>query len=206
MNPPPRARAYDPQEARPPDPSEEDASLVARIAAGDERALGTLYDRWVGMVHTLVHHLLGDADEAEDAVEETFWQAWRQAGRYDAARGSVATWLSTIARSRALDRLRARRRRAEEPLEPVRESAIPGRGPDPLSGAEAAERERAVAIALAKLPAEQRDVIELAYFGGLSQSEIAAKTALPLGTVKTRARLALEKLRESLAKHGESRA
>lgn len=206
MNPPPRARTYASQEAPPPDPSAEDASLVARIAAGEEAALGALYDRWVGTVHTIVHHLLGDADEAEDAVEETFWQAWRQAGRYDATRGTVATWLSTIARSRALDRLRSRRRRAEEPLEPERAEALPGRAADPQRGAEASERERAVAIALAKLPAEQKEVIELAYFGGLSQSEIAARTALPLGTVKTRARLALEKLRESLAPHRESHA
>jgi RNA polymerase sigma-70 factor (ECF subfamily) len=191
--------------------SDSDAALVARMAAGDEHALGVLYDRLATTVHTIAYYLLGQADDAEDAVEETFWQAWREAGRYDASRGAVSTWLSTIARSRALDRQRARRRRAEEPLEGVAPSTdgsggVAGsRAPraNPQQEAEASERARDVAAALEKLPAEQREVIELAYFGGLSQSEIAARTSLPLGTVKTRARLALEKLRAPLAQHRE---
>jgi RNA polymerase sigma-70 factor, ECF subfamily len=170
-----------------------------------------LYDRWATTVHTIAYYLLGQADDAEDAVEETFWQAWREAGRYDASRGAVSTWLSTIARSRALDRQRARQRRAEEPLEGVVPSSdgsggIAGsRAPstNQQQEAEASERARDVAAALEKLPAEQREVIELAYFGGLSQSEIATRTSLPLGTVKTRARLALEKLRAPLAQHRE---
>src|SRR5665647_2453735 len=87
------------------------------MAAGDEQALGALYDRFATNIHTIAYYLLGQADEAEDAVEETFWQAWREAGKYDASRGAVSTWLSTIGRSRALDRQRARRRRNEEPLE-----------------------------------------------------------------------------------------
>lgn len=182
------------------------------MAAGDEQALGALYDRWATTVHTLAYYLLGQADEAEDAVEETFWQAWREAGRYDASRGAVSTWLSTIARSRALDRQRARRRRNEEPLESAASTSAedssaradaPALAADPHHEAEQSERARDIAIALAKLPAEQREVIELAYFGGLSQSEIATRTSLPLGTVKTRARLALEKLRAPLAQHRE---
>jgi RNA polymerase sigma-70 factor (ECF subfamily) len=196
----------------PPLLADSDAALVARMAAGDEQALGALYDRWATTVHTLAYYLLGQADEAEDAVEETFWQAWREAGRYDASRGAVSTWLSTIARSRALDRQRARRRRNEEPLENAASTSAedssaradaPALAADPHREAEHAERARDIAIALAKLPAEQREVIELAYFGGLSQSEIAARTSLPLGTVKTRARLALEKLRAPLAQHRE---
>jgi len=194
-----------------PNDSETDAALVARMAAGDEQALGVLYDRWATTVHTLAYYLLGQADEAEDAVEETFWQAWREAGRYDAARGAVSTWLSTIARSRALDRQRARRRRAEEPLESVVPSSDGTGGvagsraaaANPQQEAEASERARDIATALERLPVEQREVIELAYFGGLSQSEIATRTSLPLGTVKTRARLALEKLRAPLAQHRE---
>jgi RNA polymerase sigma-70 factor, ECF subfamily len=194
-----------------PNDTDSDAALVARMAAGDERALGVLYDRWATTVHTIAYYLLGQADDAEDAVEETFWQAWREAGRYDASRGAVSTWLSTIARSRALDRQRARQRRAEEPLEGVVSSSdgsggIAGsRAPstNQQQEAEASERARDVAAALEKLPAEQREVIELAYFGGLSQSEIATRTSLPLGTVKTRARLALEKLRAPLAQHRE---
>jgi len=196
----------------PPLLADSDAALVARMASGDEQALGALYDRWATTVHTLAYYLLGQADEAEDAVEETFWQAWREAGRYDASRGAVSTWLSTIARSRALDRQRARRRRNEEPLESATSTSAedssaradsPALAADPHHEAEHAERARDIAIALAKLPAEQREVIELAYFGGLSQSEIAARTSLPLGTVKTRARLALEKLRAPLAQHRE---
>jgi RNA polymerase sigma-70 factor (ECF subfamily) len=194
-----------------PNDSDSDAALVARMAAGDEQALGVLYDRWATTVHTLAYYLLGQADDAEDAVEETFWQAWREAGRYDASRGAVSTWLSTIARSRALDRQRARRRRAEEPLEGVVPSSDGSGGiagsrsatANPQQEAEASERARDIAAALETLPAEQREVIELAYFGGLSQSEIATRTSLPLGTVKTRARLALEKLRAPLAQHRE---
>jgi RNA polymerase sigma-70 factor (ECF subfamily) len=181
------------------------------MATGDEAALGVLYDRYATTIHTIAYYLLGQADEAEDAVEETFWQAWREASRYDASRGAVSTWLSTIARSRALDRQRAWRRRAEDPLDTTAQTS-PDAGdradamaaaPDPQRDAESAERARDIAVALARLPAEQREVIELAYFAGLSQSEIAARTSLPLGTVKTRARLALEKLRAPLAQHRE---
>lgn len=199
----------------PPQAADTDAALVARMAAGDEQALGALYDRYATTVHTIAYYLLGQADEAEDAVEETFWQAWREASRYDASRGAVSTWLSTIGRSRSLDRKRAMRRRAEDPIDSTDSAAPPT--PDaadradsmapaasPQQNSEAAERARDIASALAKLPAEQREVIELAYFGGLSQSEIATRTSLPLGTVKTRARLALEKLRAPLAMHRES--
>jgi len=194
-----------------PQAADTDAALVARMATGDEQALGALYDRYATTIHTLAYYLLGQADEAEDAVEETFWQAWREAARYDASRGAVSTWLSTIARSRALDRQRASRRRAEDPLDTTAATS-PDAGdradamapaPDPQRDAESSERARDIAVALARLPAEQREVIELAYFGGLSQSEIASRTSLPLGTVKTRARLALEKLRAPLAQHRE---
>jgi RNA polymerase sigma-70 factor (ECF subfamily) len=176
------------------------------MANGEESALGELYDQWVTLVHSLVSHLLRDQDEAEEVVEETFWQAWRQAGRYDASRGAVSTWLTTIARSRALDRLRARRRVREEPwsrlvLDGDSDRIVPADEgtADPLTAAEMAERRTLVRAALGRLPAEQREVLELAYFGGLSQSEIAERTGLPLGTVKTRARLALEKLRDRLS-------
>jgi RNA polymerase sigma-70 factor (ECF subfamily) len=178
----------------------EDVALVRRMAAGDEQALGALYDRWHPVVHGVVSRLLRQADDVEDVVEETFWQAWRQASRFDLARGAVQTWLLTIARSRALDRVRALRRRREEPLEgddgqPVIQPAVEG---DPALDAEASERRRMVMAALAGLPAEQREALELGYFGGLSQSEIAERTGQPLGTVKTRMRLALQKLRSQL--------
>jgi len=192
--------------AAPPPSTDTDADLVRRMASGDERALGAFYDRWSGMLSSLLVKMLADADEAEDVLEETFWQAWRQADRYDATRASTATWLTTIARSRALDRLRARRRRGEEPWSAIAEGnestssseslAAPSR--DPLANVEAADRRTRVVAALASLPAEQRQAIELAYFGGLSQSEIADRLQQPLGTVKTRVRLAMDKLRERL--------
>lgn len=177
----------------------EDAALVRRMAAGDDQALGALYDRWHPVVHGVVSRLLHQADDVEDVVEETFWQAWRQASRFDVTRGAVQPWLLTIARSRALDRVRAVRRRREEPLEADDGQQVePVAAGNPALDAEASERRRLVAAALAALPAEQREALELGYFGGLSQSEIAERTGQPLGTVKTRMRLALQKLRSQL--------
>jgi RNA polymerase sigma-70 factor, ECF subfamily len=180
-----------------------DAELVKRMRSKDERALGTFYDRWFPVVHGVVSRMLESPDDVEDVVEEAFWQAWRQAERFAPERGSVQTWLLTIARSRALDRLRARRRLREDPLVDAAEadtSAPPPAAPsDPLADAEHAERSQLVRAALADLPTEQREALELGYFGGLSQSEIAEQTGQPLGTIKTRMRLALQKLRERLS-------
>ena len=178
----------------------EDEALVRRMAAGEDQALGVLYDRWHSVVHGVVSRMLRQADDVEDVVEETFWQAWRQASRFDRTRGAVQTWLLTIARSRALDRVRALRRRREEPLEGddgqvVVQLATEG---NPELDVEASERRRLVVAALSGLPVEQREALELGYFGGLSQSEIAERTGQPLGTVKTRMRLALQKLRSQL--------
>jgi RNA polymerase sigma-70 factor, ECF subfamily len=178
----------------------EDGALVRAMAAGDDRALGTLYDKWHAVVHGVVARVLRQPDDIEDVVEETFWQAWRQASRFDPARGAVQTWLLTIARSRALDRVRSLRRRREEPLEgddgeAVTQVAAPS---DPGLDAEASERRRIVTAALSELPTEQREALELGYYGGLSQSEIAERTGQPLGTVKTRMRLAMQKLRSQL--------
>ena len=184
--------------------SGDDDALLQRIAAGDEHALGALYDRWSPLVFSLCVHVLGDEDEAEEAVEETFWQAWRQAARYDTTRGAVSTWLTTIARSRALDRLRAKRRRQEDAMSDLSETKRAAveetarRGDDPANGAEVSERRGLVRQALLALPTEQREVLELAYFRGLSQTEIAEHTGQPLGTIKTRVRLAMEKLRDRL--------
>jgi RNA polymerase sigma-70 factor (ECF subfamily) len=181
-----------------------DAELVRRMRSKDERALGTFYDRWFPVVHGVVSRMLESPDDVEEVVEDAFWQAWRQAERFEVERGSVQTWLLTIARSRALDRLRARRRLREDPLvdtttsEPDTSAPIPAAPGDPLADAEHAERSRIVRAALADLPAEQREALELGYFGGLSQSEIAEQTGQPLGTIKTRMRLALQKLRERL--------
>jgi RNA polymerase sigma-70 factor (ECF subfamily) len=163
-----------------------DGALLRRMAAGDESALGALYDRWSTLVHSVAARITGDPGDAEELVEETFLQAWRQAGRYEGTRGGVSTWLVVIARSRALDRVRLaghRRAAAAEPLE----------------SAEIAETRQIVHAAMEKLPADQRETLELAYFKGMSQSEIAQATGQPLGTIKTRCRLGLMKLREALS-------
>jgi RNA polymerase sigma-70 factor (ECF subfamily) len=179
------------------------------MQSGDQQALAAFYDRWFPVLNGLVSRMVKSASDAEDVVEESFWQAWRQSDRFDAERGSVQTWLVTIARSRALDRLRSLKRRREESIDDVAapgiaahlptESALPASASDPLLAAELAERSVLVREALADLPREQREALELGYFGGLSQSEIAEQTGLPLGTVKTRMRLALLKLRDRLA-------
>ena len=187
--------------------SEADVALVRRMEAGDEQALSAFYARWYPVVTALVTRILKSAEDVEDVVEETFWQAWRQASRFAASRGSVQTWLLTIARSRALDRLRAARRLREESIDdaPGAETGSADVGvalastSDPSLDAEHSERKQLVVAALGELPREQREALELGYFGGLSQAEIAERTEQPLGTVKTRMRLAMLKLKERLA-------
>jgi RNA polymerase sigma-70 factor, ECF subfamily len=180
----------------------DDAALLARMSRGDERALASFYDRWEGAVRAMVMRVVHEPAEADDVVEEVFWQAWRQAGRFEAARASGGTWLLTIARSRALDRLRSLRRSREDAgLDALLESGSEAEIheiPDPLEATMLAERARVVRESLATLPAEQRAALEMAYLQGLSQSEIAERTREPLGTIKTRMRLAMIKLREKL--------
>ncbi len=183
----------------------EDVALIRRMCEADEAALGALYDRWSRSVYSLVVQVLKDPDEAEDIVEETFWQAWRKAASYEPSRGAVSTWLLTIGRRKALDRLRSRARQREDSLEEESGFAnLLSSAPDPAQLAEGAERRADLAAALSELPVEQRRVLELGYFSGLSQSEIAEAIGEPLGTVKTRMRLAMQKLREPLAMHRES--
>jgi len=182
-------------------PSDADRELVRRMAAGDESALGTLYDRYAPLLHSVARRIVGDDEDAEEVLEEAFWQAWRQAGRYEESRGGLSTWLVMIVRSRAVDRVRARRRVREERWDELPEVAAETGGDpavSPLDAAQLDEVRRIVGQAVATLPPEQRQTVELAYFRGLSQSEIAEATGQPLGTVKTRARLALQKLREAL--------
>jgi len=180
-----------------------DAELVGRVARGDEQALGQLYDRFGGVLYAVAFRVTGQRADAEEAVMEAFGQAWREAARFEAGRGSVAAWLTVMARSRALDRVRSRTRREritetaarEEPASaPAMSSGFPAPGTSLLEE----ERARAVATALAALSLPQRQAIELAYYGGLSQSEIAERLGEPLGTIKTRVRLGMQKLRETL--------
>jgi RNA polymerase sigma-70 factor, ECF subfamily len=188
-----------------------DLELIHRMQARDDGALASFYDRWFPVVNALMTRMLKSSDDAEDVVEEVFWQVWRQADRFTSDRGSVQMWLLTIARSRALDRLRATRRLREDSTDdPAGAGLADGRRKfgdashtrsdgDPLLDAEQAERKAIVTVALSELSGEQREALELAYFGGLSQSEIAERTSQPLGTVKTRMRLALHKLRDRLS-------
>ena len=189
--------------ARDGDPAaSEDVVLLRRIAGGDESALATLYDRWVQRVYGVIAQLLRDADGAEDVLEETFWQVWQRAATFDPERGTPRAWLLTIARSRALDRLRARERAPESV---ALSELVPSDAPDPAESVEAQERRAQVAHALAALPDEQRQAIELAYFGGYTQSEIAERLHQPLGTIKTRMRLGMQKLRALLSAAREER-
>ncbi|HEY0242938.1 MAG TPA: sigma-70 family RNA polymerase sigma factor [Gemmatimonadaceae bacterium] len=198
MNPSERPQSYSSENGS----NADDVALMRRMVEADETALGALYDRWVRSLYSLVLHLLKDPDEAEDVVEETFWQAWRKAGSYEPSRGAVSTWLLTIGRRKALDRLRARKRSREDLIGEDRSFAdLPSSDPDPSIDTEGAELRENVRRALNHLPAEQREVLELGYFNGLSQSEIADVTGQPLGTVKTRMRLAMQKLREPLSMH-----
>jgi RNA polymerase sigma-70 factor, ECF subfamily len=172
------------------------------MADGDESALAQLYDRLSHRVHTLAYWILKDADDAEDVVEETFWQAWRNAGEFNRNRAAASTWILMIARTRALDRLRARRRRAERTSQAGASTlldSLDGNSYPAAQQPELTEPDRRLSEALGTLPLEQRQALELAFFGGLSHGEIADRTKQPLGTIKTRIRLAMEKLRERLS-------
>ena len=176
---------------------EADADVLRRLAAGDRDAVAELYDRHAARVLGLAYRIVRNVSDAEDVVQDVFAQAWRTASNYEAARGTVAGWLLMMARTRAIDRLRARQTRRDAGAEPdperVPSSAVPV--PDQIIANQQAARVRGAMVAL---PAEQQTVLELAYFEGLSQSEIAARLQIPLGTVKTRTRSALALLRRSV--------
>jgi RNA polymerase sigma-70 factor, ECF subfamily len=189
--------------AAPPLNRSDDSDLVRRMAQGDEGAVSPLYDRYGTMLLAIAFRIVRERADAEEVVVEAFAQAWRESSRFEPGRGSVAAWLSVMARSRALDLVRARNRRSritEDAARSEPESALAmGAGSaEPGGPVEDAERRRQVTQALAALAPAQRQAIELAYYEGLSQSEIAERLNEPLGTVKTRMRLGLQKLRESL--------
>ncbi|MEO8227070.1 MAG: sigma-70 family RNA polymerase sigma factor [Gemmatimonadota bacterium] len=179
-----------------------DGDVVARAALGEERAVAQLYDRYAPVVYAVACRIVAEHADAEEVVAETFAQAWRDAPRFDPTRGSAAAWLVTIARSRALDAVRARTRRDRvAPAAVARGDDAPGMGrtdSDPADLVDLGERQKRVRDALEVLPPSQRQAIELAYYEGLSQSEIAERIREPLGTVKTRVRLGMLKLRDSL--------
>jgi len=166
----------------------------------DPSAFELVYDRHGGPAYSLAYRIVGDRGTAEDVTQEAFLSLWRSGAKYDRARGSVRTWLLGVVRNRAIDALRREATRA--PTVELELERLPDQGPyTELTDAEALRREaaREVRGALRTLPADQLKVIELAYFGGLSHSEIADALGMPLGTVKGRMRLAMEKIRATLA-------
>lgn len=175
------------------------AQLIALTAQGDQAALATLYDRTSAQVFGLILKILMNREAAEEVTLDVYTQVWRQAHTYDRTRGAPGAWLMMLARTRAIDRFRAGaiEHARTESLDAAHLFASDDETPE--QDVEGKERRRYVQQALTKLAEEQRQAIALAYFYGLSQSEIAEKLQLPLGTVKTRIRLGMMKLREALA-------
>lgn len=183
------------------DTTGEDGRWLARIAQGDADALGTLYDRYGRVVFGLLYQMLGSPEAAEEVAQDAFHAVWRRARTYHAERGSVRVWLLAIARNAAIDwrRTKGKRLAREAAIDEADALADETRLEDRVIATLRAERVRA---AVAALPTEQREVLSLAFWSGLSQSEIAARTATPLGTVKSRVRLGMAKLRERLVGSG----
>jgi len=178
----------------------EDQELLVRIAAGDKDALEAIYERYSSAVYSLARYMLRSEAVAEEATQDVFLNIWLKAASYSSSRGQPKTWIMSVAHHKIIDVIRSRRRAAaiSDPKEYETLDLLPSAE---VATDEAVERNleaERVREALSKLPAAQQEVINLAYFGGLSQSEIAARLGQPLGTVKTRARLALQKLREEL--------
>lgn len=179
----------------------ESSSLLPAVAHGDLDAFERLYDRHSSTLYALLLRILANPDDAQEVLQETFVKAWTSAKMFDSVRGSDVAWLISIARSRGIDRLRSRRVRGDREDEAGREvSAGPGFIETRTGADDAIESEKRTAVrgALAELPEPQRLALALAYFHGLSQSEIAAKLGEPLGTIKTRMQLGMKKLRERL--------
>jgi len=176
-----------------------DQSVVQRIVQGDRSALAELYDRYGTAVYSLACRIVGSSADAEDVTQEVFTQAWKQASRYDETRASTVAWLLNMTRTRAIDRLRANRTRRRFAGEPARIEAVPDDSTDAEQRVIEDERASRVRSALDGLAVAQRQAIELAYFRGLTHGEIAERLGEPLGTVKTRIRTALIKLRGALA-------
>jgi RNA polymerase sigma-70 factor, ECF subfamily len=180
-----------------------DERLMEAVVARDDLAFSVIYDRYVDVVYSTAYRVLGDAQLAEDATQEVFVRLWRLPGRFEPARGRFVTWLLSVVRNRSVDELRARgRRRRREGSGSASDGdlieSLPGDTDDPVSSLQLHERQTLVRAALATLPREQRLALELSYFSGLTQQQISDTLHEPLGTVKTRIRLGMQKLRRAL--------
>ena len=176
-------------------PRETDASLAQRLQTRDAEAVSAIYDRYGKAVYAAILRIVGDATVAEDLVQETFIRLWNRSGSFDAARGALLTWVLAVARNLAIDHLRSSERRAAERSVELDQS-IPAGQPDPVSSL---HRQHYLAKAFANLTPRQKNVIRLAYYEGLSHSEMANRLKQPLGTVKTWVREALRSMRTELA-------
>ncbi|HEY5640262.1 MAG TPA: sigma-70 family RNA polymerase sigma factor [Dehalococcoidia bacterium] len=178
-----------------------DEELMQRLTVRDLAAFRTLYARYSKLVYSATYRVLRDSHLAEDMVQEVFLRLWRKPDSYSPTRGRLTTWLTSVSRNRAVDEVRSRNRRyrheTASPEEAEREVPAP-ETEDPGLTAEMADQRRIILAALSKLPEEQRKTIELAYFGGYTQQEIAQMLEQPLGTIKTRIRLGMQKLRVAL--------
>jgi RNA polymerase sigma-70 factor (ECF subfamily) len=187
------------------DPPDNPISLLQLMASGDRDAFGRFYDRYAPLAFTVALRLLGSRSDAEDLVQEVFLQGWRQAQTYSPECGSPEAWLITMTRNRGIAKLRSIRRRDMRTLA-ADEPARAGNGAQMEPPTDASEAKLTVGGVLGRLPEAQRIVLELAYFDGLTQSEIAARLREPLGTVKTRMRAGLERLQAFLGTEATSRS
>jgi RNA polymerase sigma factor (sigma-70 family) len=178
----------------------DESLLLVQIARKDQTALAKLYDRYGRASYALAYKILGSVEEAEEVVLDVFSQIWQKAASYDTSRSRVDTWLFMLTRSRAIDRLRVLQRTFRATQACLEEAKIPTSGiAEPMEDAMFKERSEQVKTALEKLPAEQRQAIELAYYQGLTCAAIAAQTGISIGTIKTRLRLGIAKLRQALS-------
>lgn len=183
-----------------------DEQIMEGVRRGDSQAIAALYDRYGSIIFSLGLRMLGDREATEELVQEVFLRAWRQAGTYQPSLGRLSTWLMGIARNLAVDELRrrgARPRKADGDSDEQLARIASADDDDPAEQLWITTRRQEVARALTALPQAQRQVMELAYYSGLTQSEIAARLGDPLGTVKTRMRLATQKLRDLLHEMGQ---
>ena len=183
-----------------------DPALLASIVKGDQQAFSQLYDHSSTLLYTLALRILGTREEADELLQDVYLEVWRKVARYDIGRGTPIAWLITLTRSRAIDRLRARSVRGQHatvPLDATVSSLTADPGPSPYETQTDQELRIAVGNAITGLPAAQQQAIELAYYDGLSHNEIAARLNQPLGTVKTRIKLGMSKLREALRRSWE---
>ena len=178
-----------------------DEELIGAVAEGRADALATLYDRYARLAYGLALRMIGSPEWAEEVVQEAFWRVWRGAGSFDTRRSKPGTWVLSIVHHQAVDQLRRLRRRPDETNDLTLVGDLVDPDPEPADSIWRREQRSLIQAALAELPPLQREAVELAYFGGLSQSQIAARQRAPISTVKTRLQLGLKKLGEALQRH-----